>query len=142
MSGSLTNESRKWMESRCSRRVSLHIPVQARWKPEAQEPISEDTNTLVVNAHGALIALAMRVRVGSHVLLRNCNTARNQECRGVHVREMPHGKNEVGIAFPVQSKRRVIRAHRFSRGTLAVSTHSCGLGGDSTATRSTDSALP
>jgi hypothetical protein len=105
MSDSLTNESLKWVESRCSRRVLLHIPVQVRWKPEAQEPITEDTNTLVVNAHGALIALAMRVRVGSHVLLRNWNTAMDQDCRVVHVREMPHGKSEVGVAFPVPNPR-------------------------------------
>jgi hypothetical protein len=87
------------MGPRNSQRVLLRIHVQVRWKPEGQEPIIEDTNTLVVNAHGALIALAMRVRAGSQLLLHNWGTATNQECRVVHVRPMPDGKNEVGIAF-------------------------------------------
>jgi len=34
------------------------------------------------------------------LVLRNWATAKEQECRVVHVREKPIGKNEVGIAFP------------------------------------------
>lgn len=100
MSGPLTNESRKWVESRRTQRVLLCIPILVRWQPEGEEPITEDTATIVVNAHGALIALAMRVRAGNKLILRNWGTTKEQECKVVHVREKPGGKNEVGIAFP------------------------------------------
>jgi hypothetical protein len=55
---------------------------------------------LEVNAHGALIALAMKVRPGQKLSLKNWATAKEQECRVVHVREKPIGKNDVGVAFP------------------------------------------
>jgi len=42
----------------------------------------------------------MRVRPGQKLVLKNWSTAKEQECRVVHVREKPIGKNEVGVAFP------------------------------------------
>jgi hypothetical protein len=53
-----------------------------------------------VNAHGGLISLAMKVRPGQKLVLRNLATAKEQDCRVVHVREILGEKNQVGVAFP------------------------------------------
>jgi hypothetical protein len=79
--------------------VLLRISVQVRAQFEGEPALVEDSSTLVVNAHGALIALAMRVRAGQKLVLRNWNTAKEMDCRVVHVRYKPGDKSEVGIAF-------------------------------------------
>jgi hypothetical protein len=48
-------------EMRRSKRVLLRVAIQVRWTPAGDSAITEDTTTLVVNAHGALISLAMKV---------------------------------------------------------------------------------
>jgi hypothetical protein len=87
-------------DARRTQRVHLQIPIQVRAQFPGDEPITEDTKTMEVNAHGGLLALAMKVRPGQKLILRNWATAIEQECRVVHVREKPIGKNEVGITFP------------------------------------------
>ncbi len=100
MPGGLQKDSSNPAEKRRTQRVLLQIPIRVRAQFEGDVPLTEDTRTLEVNAHGALIALAMRVRPGQKLILKNWGTAKEQECRVVHVREMPFGKNQVGIAFP------------------------------------------
>ena len=99
MSVQETNQSARQVESRRSQRVLLRIPIFVRWHPEGEGPLTEETTTLEVNAHGALISLAMRVRAGQKLVLRNWATAKEQECMVVHLKEKQGGKNEVGIAF-------------------------------------------
>jgi hypothetical protein len=89
------------VEARRSQRVLLRIPIQVKGFPEEGIPINEDTTTVEVNAHGALIVLAMRVRPGQKLVLRNWGNAKEQECRVVHVKEIHGAKNEVGIAFSI-----------------------------------------
>jgi len=89
-----------WGESRRTQRVIIRIPVLVKAPVQGEPPLTEDTFTLVVNAHGALLSLAMKVRPGQRIILRNWATTKEQECRVVHVRENPFGKNEVGISFP------------------------------------------
>jgi hypothetical protein len=103
MAMSQANEIRpgRGAEARRSQRVLLRISIQVRAQFEDDAPITEETTTLEVNAHGGLIALAMKVRMGQKLFLKNWSTAIVQECRVVHVREKPMGKNEVGIAFPM-----------------------------------------
>ena len=86
-------------DARRSQRVLLRVSIQVKGTPEDGIPIIEDTFTVEVNAHGALIVLAMRVRPGQKLVLRNWATAKEQECRVVHLKEMPGAKNEVGIGF-------------------------------------------
>jgi hypothetical protein len=87
-------------EARRTQRILLQVPILVRAQFAGDAPINEETTTLEINAHGGLIALAMRVHAGQKLVLRNWPTANEQECRVVHVREKPIGKNEVGIAFP------------------------------------------
>jgi hypothetical protein len=87
-------------DNRRTQRILIRIPIQVRVQFEGDLPLKEDTHTVEVNAHGGLVLLAMRVKPGQKLILRNWGTAAEQECRVVHVREIPGGKNEVGIAFP------------------------------------------
>jgi hypothetical protein len=98
--GNQRQASGNQVDKRRTQRVLLQIPILVRAQFEGDTPLTEDTRTIEVNAHGALIALAMRVRPGQKLVLKNWGTAKEQECRVVHVREMPFGKSEVGTAFP------------------------------------------
>ncbi len=78
----------------------LRVPVLVRAQFENESSfLSEESHTLVVNAHGALIALAMRVQPGQRLVLKNRGSGEEQECRVVHVGEKHAAKAEVGIAF-------------------------------------------
>jgi hypothetical protein len=87
-------------DARRTQRVLLQIPILVRAQFAGDDPIKEETTTLEVNAHGGLIALAMKVRPGQKLVLKNWATANEQECRVVHIRDKPIGKNEVGVSFP------------------------------------------
>ncbi len=87
------------MEMRRSQRVSLRMPVVVRWTPPGQQVIVEETVTVVVNAHGALILLAMRVKAGSRIFLKSPANGMDRECRVVRVQEKLQGKHEVAIEF-------------------------------------------
>jgi len=100
MSGDVYKETGHPADKRRTQRVLLQIQILVRAQFEGDTALTEETNTLVVNADGALISLAMRVKPGQRLVLRNWSTAKEQDCRVVHVREKPIGKNEVGIAFP------------------------------------------
>jgi hypothetical protein len=96
-----TTPSSTSADNRRSQRVILRIAVLVRASQEGGEPpITEDTFTVVVNAHGALLSLAMKVHPGQKITLRNWGTAKEEDCRVIHVRDNPYGKKEVGIAFP------------------------------------------
>ena len=84
---------------RRSQRVLLRLPIHVRWTPHRETAIIEDTTTLVVNAHGALIALAMKVKAGMRIFIRNPALADDKECRVVRVQEKLEGKNEVAVEF-------------------------------------------
>ena len=100
MSGTPIKDYGSSADKRRSQRILLRIQIMVSAQFEDGLPIKEDTKTLEVNAHGALIALAMKVRPGQKLTVRNWGTAKEQEFRVVHVRESLGGKSEVGITFP------------------------------------------
>jgi hypothetical protein len=91
-------QSKRWANTRRSQRVLLRVPIVVR-QAEGDSSLSEDSYTLVVNAHGALVALAMKVQPGQKLVLSNRTTGEDQECRVVQVGEQHASKNEVGIEF-------------------------------------------
>jgi hypothetical protein len=95
MNDQLTNG----IEMRRSKRVVLRLPIQVRWTPPGDIAITEGTTTLVVNAHGALISLAMKIKPGTRIFLRNRTVADDKECRVVRIQEKHEGKSEVGVEF-------------------------------------------
>lgn len=92
-------------DKRRSQRILLRIQIKVTAKFADGMSIAEDTTTLEVNAHGALIALAMKVRTDQKIVVRNYGTAKEQECQVVNIRESLGGKNEVGISFPAAMAR-------------------------------------
>ena len=65
----------------------------------------EETQTLIVNAHGALIQLALTVEMGQLLGIKNRQTMEQLVCRVVHMGPDQLGKKEVGIEFESPSPR-------------------------------------
>jgi len=84
---------------RRSMRVLLSVPIRVMGKNIRNEDFEEQTRTLVVNAHGALISLQAPVAPNQSVLVANKATNQSHECRVVHVGTQAAGKIQVGIEF-------------------------------------------
>jgi len=84
---------------RRSQRVLLSMPVLVQGEAEGAQSILEETETLVVNTHGALIALAMKVEFHQPLLLKNQRSQEEQPCRVVYLGPPAGGKKQVGVEF-------------------------------------------
>ena len=84
---------------RRSMRVLLSVPIHVSGKTKANQDFDEETRTLVVNAHGALISLAAKVVAGQEVTLSNSSTQISTECRIVYLGNSTSGKVQMGIEF-------------------------------------------
>jgi hypothetical protein len=83
---------------RRSQRVILSIPVKITGKTITGE-FSEDTETLAINAHGALITLAARVAQGQEVEIKSRTHPEKLRCKIVFVGPSAQGKTQFGIEF-------------------------------------------
>ncbi len=88
---------------RRSQRVLLRMPILVIAIGADKQPLSEATFTAVVSAHGGLIYLAMKVRVGQALIVRNPETSEEQSCRVAYSNEAHDGKCEVGLEFTTPS---------------------------------------
>jgi len=84
---------------RRSQRVLVAVPIAVLLARPNQKPISEKTSTLVVNAHGALVLLAMKLFAGDPVTLINPQTDEQQPARVVYLGPQQADKQEIGIEF-------------------------------------------
>jgi hypothetical protein len=84
---------------RRSMRVLLSVPVIVSGKTTSNQDFQEETRTLVVNAHGALISLAARVAAGQQILMSNRATQEVRECKVVYLGNAQGGKTQMGIEF-------------------------------------------
>ena len=84
---------------RRSCRVLVQIPVQVKSDPAAKRSFEEDTLTLVVNAHGALVTLSSPVQQGQTLRLKNKISTDEQACKVVYLGPAQDGKVQVGIEF-------------------------------------------
>lgn len=84
---------------RRSMRVLLSVPIQVSGKTAGNQDFKEETRTLVVNAHGALISVAAPVKSGQTITIANSATQQSLECRVVHVGAAQGGKTQLGIEF-------------------------------------------
>ncbi len=96
---SLSSNLTPMSNRRRSQRVLLRMPILVIAIGSDKQPISEKAYTAVVNAHGGLIHLAMKVRVGQALILRNPETSEEQSCRVVRSSDVQEGKYEVGLEF-------------------------------------------
>ncbi len=84
---------------RRSKRFPLRVPVLIYGRERQKNAFREKTFTLVVNAHGGLVALTPKVKLGDTVVLVNKATQEEQECRVAYLGPEVEGKNKVGVAF-------------------------------------------
>jgi len=84
---------------RRSMRVLLSVPIRVSGKTISSDDFEEQTRTLVVNAHGALISLEAPVSPNQRVTIINKATNQARECRIVHVGTQAAGKLQIGIEF-------------------------------------------
>lgn len=96
---SLSSNLTPMANRRRSQRVLLRIPIAVIASGPDKKMVREQTNTLVVNAHGALINLDLPVKVGQVVILQNPETSEEQTCRVVRINPVMDSRTEVGIAF-------------------------------------------
>ena len=95
-------EKQNWISDpglRRSMRVLLSVPILVRGKTAQNREFSEETRTLVVNAHGALISLAAQVLANQSVFVSNNATQQTQECRIVYLGNTQAGKAQMGVEF-------------------------------------------
>jgi len=60
---------------------------------------SENTHTVIVSAHGAMVMIAAEVQSKERLLLINQQTTQEVECYVASLGELKEGKREVGIGF-------------------------------------------
>ena len=85
---------------RRSQRVLLSLPVTVRTEDSPHDAsFKEETQTLVVNAHGALIALAGHVEKGQALHLTSRTMREEQQCRVTYVGPTTGGKAQIGVEF-------------------------------------------
>jgi hypothetical protein len=85
--------------SRRSQRVAARIRVTVTRCNGEHSLLSEDTHTLVVNAHGGLIELSMETWAGDVLGLRNVMSRDEQPIRVLRIGEKAESKKHVAIAF-------------------------------------------
>ncbi len=84
---------------RRSQRVLMQVPVRV-WGTDSQgHPLEEETETLAINAHGALIVVSARLTSGSRVMMQHKRTQEEQECHVAFLGPVRAGKAEVGLEF-------------------------------------------
>jgi hypothetical protein len=85
---------------RRSQRVILSLPILVRTEDAPKDAaFEEETHTLVVNMHGALIVLAGKVEKGQKLRLRNRTTNAEQICRVANLGTKSGDKTQVGVEF-------------------------------------------
>jgi len=84
---------------RRSQRVMVRVSVIVLAEGADKKSISEETRTVTVNAHGAMILLGLKVSIGQLLTLRNSRTGEEVVCRVVYVSPHESEKRQVGVDF-------------------------------------------
>jgi len=84
---------------RRSQRVLMQVSIRIRGTDAQGKEFEEFTETLAINAHGALVLLAARVTSGGKILMRHNKTEEEQECKVVFLGPVRGGKVEIGLEF-------------------------------------------
>jgi hypothetical protein len=83
---------------RRSQRVVLRLAITVSGST-SDVSFREETQTMVVNAHGALIMLAAKVSQHQILRLKSPSHLEEQTCRVIYVGPITEGRNQVGIEF-------------------------------------------
>lgn len=85
--------------ARRSSRVFKRVRVSAEGKNAMGRKFRESCQTIVINAHGALLYLKAELAVGAIVVLANPFTQEEQECRVVFIGDDVEKGQRVGVEF-------------------------------------------
>ena len=85
--------------ARRSTRVFTRIPVRAAGKSAVGRKFRENSQTIVVNAHGALLYVQAEVEMGADIVLINPVTEEEQECRVVYLGDLSDKGTRIGVEF-------------------------------------------
>ena len=77
----------------------MRIPVRVSGQIGTASPFEEDTHTLAISAHGAMVVVAAPVYRGQQFTLLNVQTKAALECVVVHVDTYPGEPSQVGVEF-------------------------------------------
>jgi hypothetical protein len=92
-------DSNRSLKKRRSQRVDLNIPVVICRPSGEKRQFYEGTQTFVVSAHGALLALTEMVVPKQTLLMQNTESREQQECRVVSVKKELTGPPKVAVEF-------------------------------------------
>jgi hypothetical protein len=81
----------------------MQVAVRIRGKDAQGTAFEEETATLAINAHGALILLQTRLTSGSKVLMLHNTTREEEECHVAFLGPVRSGKAEIGLEFSAPS---------------------------------------
>jgi hypothetical protein len=84
---------------RRSMRVLLTVSVTVNGKTADGKAFEEETKTLVVNAHGALILLSRAVAQGQVLTITHKGTKQKLACRAAYLGPAQSGRTQVGVEF-------------------------------------------
>jgi|SRR6476661_1456907 hypothetical protein len=84
---------------RRSQRVLMQVAVRIRGTDAQGKPVDEETETLAINAHGALVLLTARFTSGAKLHLLHKRTQEDQECHVAFLGPVRAGKAEIGLEF-------------------------------------------
>jgi hypothetical protein len=95
--------AKKGISQRRSQRLLLRVQVVAQRRAGQPDSKAEPTETLAVNAHGALILLTPPVDDTEQILVKNARTSEEQLCRVVYQGLTEAGRLQVGVEFVTPS---------------------------------------
>lgn len=90
---------------RRSQRVKVRTPIAVRIQTAQKHLVAEDTEALVISAHGCLVLLATEVSASQFVTLVNPATGEEVLSRVTNIGPRIMGKAQVGIEFIKPSPR-------------------------------------
>jgi hypothetical protein len=77
----------------------LQVPVIVQTRTRDGKDVREETQTVVVNAHGGLLRLQMEIKTGQPIVLINEKSKAQQGCRVVRVETSHAGYSAVAFEF-------------------------------------------
>jgi PilZ domain len=84
---------------RRSQRVLMQVPIRLRGADAQGRSFDEQTETLAVSAHGALVLLQTRVTSGTAIRVQHKKTLEEQECHVVFLGPVRGDRAEIGLEF-------------------------------------------
>ena len=91
--------AKRYLNVRRSQRIDLNVPVVVHRPASEGRQFYESTQTLVVSAHGALVALTDMVAPRQKLLMQHRDSGEQQECRVVSVKSDRTGPPKVALEF-------------------------------------------